>query len=317
MQKIKIILTLIFTLNFCMAFAHSDFYRIEDFGNVKVRITTGFNYEEINKVFLLGQLAEQFAKQLNYSEPIFLDFSHYYVGNCEPDYFISYDKGKIHYTWNKKSNEKDFLQNNSIVIRQVSRHFDAQTTLKLLEYAILNIDNIKSFQKKIEYKKNYCQWNINSIDTTLIKKMLDEPNSIQVNQILNFKIERDKDFKYGVLYYLQDNKYTIFYRGYDGDRDLITLDNVYDFKRIDYAYAVVFDTDSSFYFINHKVSDRHIIQDTDGYYRPYKIEYMGGNKVSIYFYDCFIINKNRGRNLIYLMCKDELIQDLDKLINKE
>jgi hypothetical protein len=304
---------------------------IEDFGNVKVRIKTGFKYEEIQKVFLFGQLAKELAQQLNYSEQIFLDFNHYYVGNCEPDYFISFDKGKIQYTWHGADKEKDFLKEKSIVVRQVARQFDAQTTLKLLEYAILNIRDVKFSQKEIEYQKNYCQWRINSIDTNLIKKILNEPNSDQINKIISLKIERPyNDY---VSYYLQNNKYTVFFKYlYGGDLQttdtaLITLDNVYQFY--EGRKSLVFDTDTSFYYIDgfdKKVSERHIIQNTNDYYQPYRINYIGNEKLSIHFRyypkevdpeDAKRYIFEKERTLIYLMGKDILIQNLDELINNK
>src|SRR5690606_25924537 len=199
MKRHRYILTLILVLTFGTVFAHQDFWMTKDFGNVKVRIKTGFEYEEINKVFIIGKLAEQFSKQLKYTDKIFLDFNHHYTGNCEPDYFISYDKGKIQNSWNGAQKEIDFLKEKSIVVRQVSRRFDAETTLKLLEYSIQNVEQIKSLQKEIDYNKNYCQWIINSIDTTQINTILLEPVSNQIKIALKSKIEKpEKEFKYGL-----------------------------------------------------------------------------------------------------------------------
>lgn len=84
---------------------------------------------------------------------------------------------------------------------------------------------------------------------------------------------------------------------------------------------IIFDTDSTFYYVNQyqkKVSKRNIINNKHDYYRPYKIEFIGGNKISINFY---YYSKEEGRQpkdrtLIYLIEEDELIQDLDKLIEK-
>jgi len=328
MKRYGYILSLIFTLTCGSVYAHQDFWCTEDFGNVKVRIKTGFKYEEIQKVFLFGQLAKQLAQQLNYSEQIFLDFNHYYVGNCEPDYFISYDKGEIQYNWHGANKGKDILKEKSIVIRQVARQFDALTTLKLLEYAILNIRDIKSSQKEIEYEKNYCQWIINSIDTTFIKAILKEPNSNQINNALSLKIERPyKDY---ISYYLQHNKYTVFFKGTFEKKDttaLITLDNVYQFH--DNRNCLVFDTDTSFYYINgfgKKVSERHIIQNTNDFYQPYSINYIGNEKLSIHFrYSPKEVDPEdakrwifeKERTLIYLMDKDILIRDLDEFINSK
>jgi hypothetical protein len=323
MKRHKHILTLILVLTFGTVFAHQDFWMTKDFGNVKVRIKTGFEYEEISKVFIIGQLAEQFSKQLNYTNKIFLDFNHHYTGTCDPDYFISFDKGKIQNSWSGADKEKDFLEEKSIVVRQVSRRFDAETTLKLLEYAIKNIGQINSSQKEIDYNKNYCQWIINSIDTTKIKTMLLEPASNQLKTALTLKIEKtEKEFKYGLSYFFKDNKYSIFSREYNkDDKTLLTLDNIYDLRKIGSSTMLIFDTDSTFYYVNqyqNKVSKRHNILNKYDYYRPYKVENIGGGKISIYFwyYSKEVGLQTTDRTLIYLINEDELIQDLDKLINK-
>jgi hypothetical protein len=323
MKRYKHILTLILVLTFGTVFAHQDFWMTKDFGNVKVRIKTGFEYEEITKVFIIGQLAEQFSKQLNYTDKIFLDFKHHYTGNCDPDYFISFDKGKIEYSWSGADKEKDFLMEKSIVVRQVSRQFEAETTLKLLEYAIQNVGQIKSSQKVINYNKNYCQWTINSIDTTKIDTMLLEPQSIQLKTALSLKIDKpEKEFKYGLSYFFKDNKYSIFSRGYNKeDKTLLTLDNIYDLRKIGSSTMMIFDTDSTFYYVNqhqNKVSKQHSINNKYDYYRPYKVENIGGNKISINFsyYSKEEGRQPKNRTLIYLIKEDDLIQDLDKLIEK-
>lgn len=318
MNRRSYILTVIFVLFFVRTYAHQDFWKSKDYGNIKVRIKTGFDYEEINKSFIIGQLAEKLSKELNYLEPIFLDFNHHYTGNCEPDYFVSYDKGSIQYTWTD-NREKAFLNKNAIVIRQVSRQFSASATLKLLEYAIQNLSEIKSSQKEIEYIQNYCQWRINSIDTTYVKNIIKRDKTVLLNNILDNKIERpEENFKYGVSYYWHKDKYHIFTRDYNtADLDVIELENIYAFDRISKTSCVVFDSDTTFYYSNsyknQKISKRHEIKNTFGYYRPFKVADIGGEKLSIYFY-----NLEEGpRTLVYQSNKDLLIQDLDKLINKD
>ena len=323
-MKRRHILALVFALAFRTVFAHQNFFVREDFGNVKVEIQTGIHNEEINKVLLFGQLAEKFAKQLNCSKPIFLNFEHNYTKTPDLAYFISYGTGKIRDVSNKKLQ----LIEDSLSISQHAKQFDAQVTLKLLEYAIVNANSIKSSQKEITYTDSYRQRTLVSIDATLIEKVLTEPNSAQVNKALGLKFERpEKLYRPRFSYYLQDNKYTVFSRPdivrkpRKEDTNLITLDNIYDFKRIkDYANessVVVFDTDSSFYFIGYedgdKVSKRHIMQNMDDY-TPFDVVYIGSQKVAISY------QRGRGsrdnRTLIYLIKDDVLIQDLDKLIYK-
>jgi len=193
-----------------------------------------------------------------------------------------------------------------------------------LEYSIKNIYSIKTSQKQIEYNQNYCQWKINSIDTVLIKEQLKKTNSGLLTKTIKLRIERpDKDFKYGISYYWQDNKFHLFIRDYNkSDTTLASIDNIYDIKKFGSSSALVYDSDSSFFYISQynrpMVSKRQVINNTYDYYRPFKIENIGGDKLSIYF---SYYTKEEGlqpkeRTLIYLTEKDELIQDLDKLIDK-
>ena len=323
MKQHKCILTLILILTFGTAFAHSDFWIIKDFGNVKVRIKTGFEYEEINKVFILGELTEKLASQLGYKDQIFLDFNHHYTGDCKPDYFISFNKGAIEYTWSGAEKQEPPLSKKSIVIRQVSRQFDAKSTLKLVEYAINNLSEIKSNQKLIEYNENYCQWRVQTIDTLKIKEILYDPTSQKINSVISTKIERlEKEFNSGITYYFQNSLFNVNFKDYnEQDTTLLSLNNIYQISRPTNSYfAFIFDTDSTFYFVNSRkvVSKRHLIIDTYDFYRPFNIEYIGGNKYSIHFwyYSKELGLQARNRTLIYQSDKDKIIQDLDKLIEK-
>jgi hypothetical protein len=77
MNKTKnILIFLLLLLTSITVSAHQDFFVVNEFGNVKTRIKTGYEYEEIKKVQIIGELAELLAKKLNYNEPILLDFNH-------------------------------------------------------------------------------------------------------------------------------------------------------------------------------------------------------------------------------------------------
>jgi hypothetical protein len=323
MKRHKYILIIIFVLTVGTAFAHQDFWVTKDFGNVKVRIKTGFEYEEINKVCILGELAEKLSSELGYKEQIFLDFNHHYTGDCEPDYFISFDKGTIEYSWSGAEKQEPPLPKKAIVIRQVSRQFDTKTTLKLVEYAIKNLSVIKSNQKLIEYNENYCQWRIQTIDSLKIKEIINIPTSQKINSVLSTKIEiPEKEFYSGITYYFQNSLFNINFKDYnEQDTTLLRLNNIYQIsKPTNSHFAFIFDTDSTFYFVNSRkvVSKRQRIIDTHDFYRPFNIEYIGGDKYSIHFW---YYSKEPGpqpkyRTLIYQSDKDKVIQDLDKLIEK-
>jgi hypothetical protein len=133
-----------------------------------------------------------------------------------------------------------------------------------LEYAILNKKHIQFSQKRIKYNQNYiCQWKINSINTNLIKQLLNQPNSVLLDNTLNLKTKKSEtyDFKSGISYYLQNNKYTIFAKQQNADTNLLALDNIQYFERINDSTAMIVDTDTSFYFIKkHKISKQQTFQ---------------------------------------------------------
>jgi len=330
----RYILFFILMLTFENAFAHNSPWFTMDFGNVRVRVFYG-NYDEpTHKIFLLGQLAEELAKQLNYSKPISLDFveNNSFMKIYHYPYFISYDKAPI-YIYKEdslKELQRVNLEKQSIVIRQVAWQFDAETTLKLLEYAILNIDNIKSSQKQAEYEYIHNIWRITSIDTNLIKPIFNTQNSVQINNVLNLRVKKiEREFEDVVSYFLQNNKYTIFARDYDYNNDretdtnLLTLDDIFNWEKLDNRYAtaevVVFDTDSSFYVVKgyeKKISKRHIIQNLDkhGYY---DVVVMSENHLSltVHIWEQGSATVTRVQTSIYFIEEDELIQDIDALIN--
>ena len=318
MNRLKYILLFIFILAWENTSAHVVHYRWWNFGNVIVTLRKEYsNSEEIdNKVKILGQMAESLAKQLNYNETILLDFRYNYYDKCETDCFISYDKGKIQYTWKDADKAKDILPVNVITIRQFGRLFDVQTTLKLLEYAILHKRNVKTSQKVI----NYCGYmEFKSIDTTLIKQILSQPNSANLDKVFNLKFENKKDsLVFEISYYLQNNKYTLFLK----DSNLLTIDNIYHWQTINDYCTFVFDTDTSFYFINkYEVSNRHILQNID--YCSWfstgclKVEDEEDDENILIFSDIIkIYVYNRGcepwKHFLYVTEEDKLIQDIDK-----
>lgn len=317
MKRFKL-LTLLFVLTSNIAFGHQDFWVIKDFGNIKVRIKTGFQYEEIKKSWIIGELAYKLCQQLNYTKPVFIDFEHFYVGDCEPGYFLSFDDGSIIQTWEREK-PKPFLKEKSLVLREVSRQFTPSITLRLLEYAIANIDKIKADQRTIEYNQNFCQWKIKSFDTSQIKKVVRENLSVVVNKILSTRVYRQEDEKNksGISYYFQNNKYHVFVNESKfKDSVLLTVDNIYQFQSLSFNESIVLDTDSSFYFVQAGVNNPHssgrkIIEHTYDYYRPFDISTIGFNEVnfSFWYYDRTGGIEYKERNVVYKTDTDELLQN--------
>ncbi|NDV68720.1 hypothetical protein [Dysgonomonas sp. 25] len=292
------------------AFAHQDFYVTRDYGNIKTRIITGFQYEEINKTLIIGQLAEKLSQELNYKDSVLLYFEHHctITEKIDPDYFVSYnDKRK------------------RIEIRIDGNCFDVASVLKLLEYAIGNIPEIKKQQKIVHYEKHYNNDDILTIDSKNIEKILRKQDNDLVTQIMQQKIYRpdglNKEKKHSMFtYYWQNNKFHIIEQAHDEEVPIIQLDNIYTYHDMG-LNIVVFDSNNSFYHINAeyykqpKLSRKLIIEDTHGYYRPYEVSHIGGNRITVSF-EYYLENLNiKNMTLIYFPDQDLLIQDMDEAID--
>ena len=279
-------------------YAHENMHIVKDFGNVKISIITGYEYEEINNVALLGQLAEKLAKKLKCSASIFLDFEHDYS-----------NKGVT------KSSVSHELQNKKIIVWQCSNHFDAQTTMKLLEYAILN------YKKNPQLKHiNYKRSTLNPIDSLELIKVISAPDSDLLSKIMKIRVDSDENMEYGISYYLQNNRYYVFQKGFyqQGlETILFDLEHIYDFKKTGETSALIFDTDSTFCYaemsdvVNFnesrdtekeaKISQRQTIDNREGY-RPFMVKDIGGEKIAISF--CILQNGKMAKTLIWAVKKE-------------
>lgn len=329
MKQPKYILTFILVLATGFIFASPNRVITKDFGNIKVRIDASYNFEEIYKVFIFGELSEMLASEIGYKEQIVLNFIHYATDNSPSTYFISFDRGDRAYSHGGPYIHRTFLDNEALVITQGARYYDAITTLKLTEFAIQNISKIKSDQKQIEFREDNYKWKINSIDTLKIKEAIQRPFSKKITTLLEIKVERpvifrkDKEFIYGISYYCKNGRYTVFNRDYsEMYADIATFDNIYAFYRFNNHSALIFDSVGSFYYVGSdeygkiRISKRNIIENMLDYYIPYEIEKIGFNKLAICipYYPYLGAEAVEERILLYLTDKHRLIQDLDKLI---
>lgn len=317
MKTIFLSIFLLFTLS---GLAHSDFFIIKNYNNVRVSFLTGYNYEEINKALIIAKLAEKLAIEMNYEEQLFLNFNHDYTHdwNIITDYFISYD------LIGKDSNDqtKDASRINSLIVRQAGKSFDVENTLKLVEYAILNKQTIEKKQKQIVYHRRYNHWEINSIDSITISNVLAFETSERIKKVMKNRIERPMNLNSkhhsDFSYYWQDGKFYLYTKDVGKEVVFKTLDKIYFVHNFDLE-TVIFDTDVSFFFVNSHtpsqpfVSKVKVIDNEHIGFRPLNVNIIGYNKISLnfYYYEHFDMIE---KVLIYYADEDTLIQDLDALI---
>jgi hypothetical protein len=313
--------------------AHEDFTRTQTFDKIIVRVHTGFHYEEIKKVWMIGELSARLASDLNYQDSIILDFIHSYATNESPQCFVSFGDGSIESLrrghWDGHSSL--LLNSKAIHVIQISTVFDVAISLKLVEYSILNGSTIQNRQKPLQYSRGYFGKLIFTIDTAEVRQVTASALSINVDRVLKSKVYRqeDSDIMYrwfGISYYLQDGKFFVFSKELNDqmnyiDSILLRIDRISQFVRLGQFAIIVFDSDSTFYYAStnrsFKVSKHHTIKNIGRrQLDPFEVTSIGGENIAIYFWSSDP-NNNQGvmRTLIYQYRRDVLTQDLDALLN--
>lgn len=322
---------LIFVISFGAknAIAHRDICLVKDFGLVKLRLVFGFGYEEINKAQIIAKLVDSLRKSYNYKKRIILDFKHRYFPHFpikSKEYFISFDKQFLFL--NSYMQDTSDKEETCIVISSIDKNFDEEQILKLVEYAIKNVDYIKKKQKQIIYHDNFSDINVKTIDTNIIKKQLTLTTSDKIKEVLNWKVQKiplnDKENN-DISYYVQNQKFHIFIREdkyHKKDSVVLVLDKIFQMEVFRDGTGMVFDTDSSFYYIgSHPILSKRQIINNSNYlneyknYRTYEIFKINKMKISFTIDYRFVVNRMynpKSRTLLYLINKDYLIQDLDE-----
>ncbi|WP_405566855.1 hypothetical protein [Polaribacter sp. Asnod6-C07] len=320
MNKKKLLFSTFIFLFSINIFGHRDFYVVKETGNIKTIIKTGYKYEEVNKIEIIGILAERLAQTLNYKEPILLDFNHFYVGNVKPTYFLSFDRGISNFNNIDDIYNKNLLIIDGIVVRQVGSSFNILDTLKILEYAIKNREKIRKTQRKIKFDDFYCNWFMNSVEMTSVKKSVLNSDSKLVNEIINTKIYRPENKnKYGITYYWKNNKFYFINKKENEEKLITTLDNVYDIQKISNV-VFIFETKELFLVVEvynkKQLSLKWRIENIQNNYKLFKIIKLSKDKFAMttnYWTDK-TGTKPKDRVLIYSKENDFLIQDLDKIM---
>jgi hypothetical protein len=177
---------------------HKEHGEYSTYGNIKVLGRSAFaNYNEFNKFKIIGKLSEQLCKKLNYKDSIVLEFEHNYL-NYKPNLIII-EKGNTEYISKLYRIEKiDSIysasnnnKNIGICIRQIAQKFDVVEILKLLEYVIINNENLIFEKHEVKFRnfdfiKRTKIINYHSINKKLIKSIINNPKTSElVKKIIN------------------------------------------------------------------------------------------------------------------------------------
>ncbi|MFY7989077.1 MAG: hypothetical protein ACOVNP_09370 [Flavobacterium sp.] len=209
MKLKKITYILVFFLTTLSYGFHKEHREYSTYGNIKVLGRSAFaNYNEFNKFKIIGKLSQQLCQKLNYKDTIVLEFEHIY-SNYKPNLIII-EKGNTDYISKLYRIEKiDSIysapnnnKNIGICIRQIAQKFDVVEVLKLLEYVIINHENLIFEKHKVKLRnfelKRTKIINYHSINKKLIKSIINNPKTSELvkkiisSDVLFFEFENIK-----------------------------------------------------------------------------------------------------------------------------
>ena len=270
MKKLIIILISIFVP--LLIWSHQDKYFTYEYKNVTVRFKTGYFYEEIHNAKIIGEYAALLASNMDYDNPILLDFIHDYFYDYKGKNFSFLNIGSEEYSLLRiYKQEHDSISNNivnnmipfseftvinspkvmdkdiekiprinrkkKIVIRQFGYHFDIAHTLNILHYAISNKALVsKASEDKLLFScYTNLYYNLESIPRKIIDSVSQETSG-NVNKVLENKVYREIDSidhdQLYYSYYSKGNKY-IIYAGIKNKEILLdTLNQVYSLNKV-------------------------------------------------------------------------------------
>ena len=195
MKLKKISYILVFFLTTLTYSFHKEHREYSTYGNIKVIGRSAFaNYNEFNKFKIIGKLSQQLCQKLNYKDTIVFEFEHIY-SNYKPKLIIV-EKGNTEYISKLYRLEKiDSIysvpnKNIGICIRQIAQKFDVVEVLKLLEYVIINHENLIFEKHKVKLRdfdmKTTKTIKYLSINKKLIKSIIKNSKTSElVKEIIN------------------------------------------------------------------------------------------------------------------------------------
>lgn len=287
----SLLATLLVICSINISYAHKNKVISEDYGNVKVLFTTGHYFQEINKGLIIGKYSEMLSKELGYNSQITLWFKHSFSDSDIHNYEVTHDR------------KDDPSKSKEIFIKMEDDSYDVCDILGLLEYSILNVNSIGS-------------WDGNKIIDNL------STSSKTLKEVLNNKVYKPQEvtelnnLSQNSRYYFKDDKFH-FFRINDGNEEIIlSLDDIFQLSdKGEYSY-LLFDSINSFYFIpidrRKSVSEKIEIKDAKDQYMPYRVSEISNQLTSVTFTQ-FRSNK-RERVALYDEEKQVLTQDILKLI---
>ncbi|MBE9576722.1 hypothetical protein [Flavobacterium proteolyticum] len=304
--KIQLLILLLFSIN---SFAHKDKFVLENYGNVKVYMRTGFNYSDLDKIKIIGKLSEKLSKNLNYKDTILIEYIQDYTNVLTDDlYLLEYNNSNFKLVNGLEETNSLQTNNTGLSVRIYANKIKILDILKFVEYLIYNKEETNNYLTKREIKlNNYEDKQVletliyEATDKSLIEKIISK-ESILIKNLINEKFVVKSEEYYGIEIYWKNDKFIFEYKLFDEDQyQLHELKDYYYCIPVNINEILVFTDESSFYFINgNKEKNIKLNKIKNGNNVPIGIIDLD-NKILIFdFY-------NRGNINIFLKNKNKVI----------
>jgi hypothetical protein len=234
---------------------------------------------------------------------------------------LSYDKFQGR-SWDHAEQNRP-AKGNGVRLRLSSTFHRSEYVLKLLEYSVTHIDELKA-QNTIYFKIDYYDRpNELTVDTTVLSGILKETSDDKISSTLAIKVFRNLgnvEYQVSKEYYLQNDEYH-FVDYFHNDSVYLILPKIYQIISEHNLGSLIFETDSTGFFYSREkraLSNRFtILNKQESFY--YIHTSSDDNKKRIYFeYQPYT---NKIKKFIYLTDKLILIQKVesyeDEMIQKQ
>ncbi|MFD2543749.1 hypothetical protein ACFSSB_15590 [Lacinutrix gracilariae] len=256
-MKFKLgILALLFSFN---CFAHKDKVIGKTYGNVKIYMKTGFDYSDIEKIKIVGQLSEKLSDRLSYKDTIFIEYVQDYTDNYADDlYLLEYNNSNYKIATGIKSDYTIESNDNGLSVRIYADRIKIVDVLKLVEFTIINKEKTNSFLTKKSigfnvYEDQELLEPLVSIATEdeIIKQIISSKSEIVENIITN-KILVNSQKPYGMEIYWQNGKFIFEYNHIQKNKQefVFEIEDYYYHLYVNVNDILIFVDKNSFYFLD-------------------------------------------------------------------
>ncbi|NJK93600.1 MAG: hypothetical protein HC905_00550 [Bacteroidales bacterium] len=222
--------------------ANKQIHYYRDFGRVEAQLATIFyNDEFINHAFQTAELCNRYFAESASDLHLRLDF-YYSPVAIKTEYSISSGKTEISDKSVKKGKKKELP---ALKITIWAYKLNPDTILALMEFGLKNYEFIKKNQI-LDSGRGSKHYRLNeSMMSECLQNMEFSP---VVKDLCSLKVIQYRD-SMTLAYYGLNNKFYFFNRYDSQKRVILKLEHIHAICDLDLNRALVFDTDSSFYYI--------------------------------------------------------------------